>query len=163
MGPRVIVEGLTNAIIREYGWTRELLEKTPDDWFWRRTGYSDNAIGWHAGHITYCQDEARIRYFGATPFYTRAEKRLFGFGCEALPVEEYPAPDVMRADFIADHERLLAVLATLDDNATTQTAPHSDGEAIAFRIGGILAHLAEHSASIQTLLDYFEREAQRTT
>jgi hypothetical protein len=153
---RTIVTGLTNAIVKEHVWTLELLERTPDDWFWRRGDFSDNAIGWHAGHITYCQDEARVRYFATPPVYGAEEKRMFGFGCAPLPVEEFPTPAAMRADFAADHARLLEVLSTLDDDAITRIAPHSDGETIAFRIGGILAHLAEHSGGISTLFDHFE-------
>ena len=67
MPESVLVEQLVRELERYRSWTEKLLVKVPDEWVYRRVGWTKCSIRWHLGHLALKQDNYAALYFGATP------------------------------------------------------------------------------------------------
>ena len=163
-GERDICEQLERQLRDVRVWTRKLTDRTPDERLYRRTEWTDNTIGWHMGHLAQQQDLDAYQCFGADRMLDAEWDRLFGFGCEVYPTEEYPSPERLRRVFDTALRRFLENLSQVEEDRGLLARPihrpdwMSPSWTILNCAVNTIFHEGEHSNGIGTLLASFEKQ-----
>lgn len=156
---RETLELLEGQLRQMRGWTRELLNRVPDEWLYRRAEWTDCTIGWHMGHLAWEIDVEADAAFGIGRRLDSDWDQLFAAGARPVASEEYPSPERVRRAFSITINRFLEQLGQTEDDSVLMRRRRGGPKTLLERVLVLIYHEGEHANGIETLLRWFEREA----
>lgn len=156
---RETLELLESQLRAVRGRTRELVDRVPDEWLYRRVAWTDRTIGWHMAHLARSLDLQADDAFGTGRRMGAEWDRLLDSAAGTAAPDDHPAPDRVRRAFSITLNRFLEQLGQVEEDTVLMRRRRGGPRTLLEQVLTVVYHEGEHANAIATLLRWFEREA----
>lgn len=158
---RTHLDILLDRLSHYRGWTLTSIEAAPQDWLYRRAGWTECTLGWHMGHLAWKQDSYAHLYCGLPQQLDADWQRRF-YSAAPLDLAEAPSTAELRAVFDQALVHFTTAFADLTDAELARSDPTWPDGTLLGALVNVIMHEGEHLAGIDALVWSFTHRPDAT-